>query len=59
MTKQNEKSLFPILPSKSNFIGILGGGQLGKMTAMAASRLGFLTSLYCPKGANQDENDVT
>ena len=59
MTKQNEKNLFPILPSKSNFIGILGGGQLGKMTAMAASRLGFSTSLYCPKGDNPAENVVT
>ena len=58
MTKQNEKSLFPILPSKSNFIGILGGGQLGKMTAMAASRLGFSTSLYCPKGDNPAETVV-
>ncbi len=57
--KKKEKSLFPILPSKSNFIGILGGGQLGKMTAMAASKLGFPTSLYCPKGDNPAEEVVT
>lgn len=29
-------------------IGILGGGQLGRMLAMAAARLGFRTHIYCP-----------
>ena len=29
---------FPILPSNENIIGILGGGQLGKMSALSASR---------------------
>ena len=29
-------------------IGILGGGQLGRMTAMAAARLGFRCHIYCP-----------
>ncbi len=29
-------------------IGILGGGQLGRMTAMAAARLGFRCHVYCP-----------
>ncbi|MGH6931090.1 MAG: 5-(carboxyamino)imidazole ribonucleotide synthase, partial [Dongiaceae bacterium] len=29
-------------------IGILGGGQLGRMTALAAARLGFRTHIYCP-----------
>ncbi len=33
-------------------IGILGGGQLGRMTAMAAARLGIACHIYCP------ENDV-
>jgi 5-(carboxyamino)imidazole ribonucleotide synthase len=28
-------------------IGILGGGQLGRMLAMAAARLGFQTHIYC------------
>lgn len=28
-------------------IGILGGGQLGRMTAMAAARLGFPCHVYC------------
>jgi 5-(carboxyamino)imidazole ribonucleotide synthase len=33
-------------------IGILGGGQLGRMTAMAAARLGYRCHIYCPdKGA--------
>jgi 5-(carboxyamino)imidazole ribonucleotide synthase len=30
-------------------IGILGGGQLGRMTAMAAARLGFKCHVYCPE----------
>ncbi len=29
-------------------IGILGGGQLGRMTALAAARLGYLCHVYCP-----------
>ena len=29
-------------------IGILGGGQLGRMTAQAAARLGYLCHIYCP-----------
>ena len=29
-------------------LGILGGGQLGRMTAMAAARLGIKTYIYCP-----------
>jgi 5-(carboxyamino)imidazole ribonucleotide synthase len=30
-------------------IGILGGGQLGRMTAQAAARLGFRTHVFCPE----------
>jgi 5-(carboxyamino)imidazole ribonucleotide synthase len=30
-------------------IGILGGGQLGRMTALAAARLGFRTHVFCPE----------
>lgn len=33
-------------------IGILGGGQLGRMTAMAAARLGYPVHIYCP-GADE------
>ena len=29
-------------------IGILGGGQLGRMLAMAAAKLGFACHVYCP-----------
>ena len=29
-------------------IGILGGGQLGRMLAMAAARLGLKCHIYCP-----------
>src|SRR5665213_1574250 len=29
-------------------VGILGGGQLGRMLSLAASRLGFKTHIYCP-----------
>ena len=35
MTKVNN---FPILPNDENLIGIIGGGQLGKMIALSASR---------------------
>jgi 5-(carboxyamino)imidazole ribonucleotide synthase len=30
-------------------IGILGGGQLGRMTAIAAARLGYKTHILCPE----------
>ena len=33
-------------------IGILGGGQLGRMLSVAAARLGFRTHIFEP-GANQ------
>ena len=29
-------------------VGILGGGQLGRMLALAAARLGMKTHIYCP-----------
>ena len=29
-------------------IGILGGGQLGRMTALAALALGYRCHVYCP-----------
>ncbi|HUH83855.1 MAG TPA: 5-(carboxyamino)imidazole ribonucleotide synthase [Stellaceae bacterium] len=31
-------------------IGILGGGQLGRMTALAAAELGYRTHVFCPEG---------
>lgn len=33
-------------------VGILGGGQLGRMMAMAAARLGIKCFIYAPKGDN-------
>lgn len=30
-------------------IGILGGGQLGRMTVLAAARLGYRCAIYCPE----------
>lgn len=33
-------------------IGIIGGGQLGRMLSLAASQLGFKTHIYAPKGDN-------
>lgn len=30
-------------------LGILGGGQLGRMLALAAARLGIKTHIYCPE----------
>ena len=39
-------------------IGILGGGQLGKMIAESAKKLGYHTILYCPPGDNPAETVV-
>lgn len=33
-------------------IGILGGGQLGRMTALAAAALGYKSHVYCPDPAS-------
>ena len=55
MTKLNN---FPILPSDEKVIGIIGGGQLGKMIALSASKAGYKTHLYCPKGDNPAESVV-
>jgi 5-(carboxyamino)imidazole ribonucleotide synthase len=37
----------PLIPGDT--IGILGGGQLGRMIAMAAARLGFRCHVYAPE----------
>lgn len=36
-----------MLPPGTN-IGILGGGQLGRMLALSAAQLGMKTTIYCP-----------
>ena len=38
---------FPLPPGHT--IGILGGGQLGKMLALAAAQLGLRAHIYCPQ----------
>lgn len=38
-------------------IGILGGGQLGRMTALAAARLGYRCHVFCP-GADEPATQV-
>jgi 5-(carboxyamino)imidazole ribonucleotide synthase len=40
----------PLRPGAA--IGILGGGQLGRMLALAAARLGFKCHIYAPPGDN-------
>ncbi len=40
-------TVFPLPPGST--IGILGGGQLGRMLAMAAARLGFDTAILTPE----------
>lgn len=37
----------PLPPGST--IGILGGGQLGRMTALAAARLGYDCHIFCPE----------
>jgi 5-(carboxyamino)imidazole ribonucleotide synthase len=43
-------SVFPLPPGSC--IGILGGGQLGRMLAMAAARLGFDTLVFTPEASS-------
>lgn len=38
----------PVAPG--DVVGILGGGQLGRMLALAAARLGLKTRIYAPEG---------
>ena len=44
-TELNQEAA-PLPPGST--IGILGGGQLGRMLALAAARLGFKVHIYCP-----------
>jgi 5-(carboxyamino)imidazole ribonucleotide synthase len=53
-TKASEKSADPSVDrgqviAPGGVIGILGGGQLGRMTAMAAARLGYRVHTFCPE----------
>ncbi|MBN9021994.1 MAG: 5-(carboxyamino)imidazole ribonucleotide synthase, partial [Rhizobiales bacterium] len=38
----------PIVLRPGMIVGILGGGQLGRMIAMAAAELGLSCHIYCP-----------
>ncbi len=44
--------------SPGQVIGILGGGQLGRMAAQAAARLGYRCHIYCPD-KNSPASQVT
>lgn len=46
-----------MLPPGS-IIGILGGGQLGRMTALAAAKLGYRSHIFCP-GENEPAVEVS
>lgn len=45
----SQKSLTKSGKSTAQTLGILGGGQLGRMSAMAAARLGIKTHIFCPE----------
>lgn len=51
----SDRAPTPLAPGAT--IGILGGGQLGRMLAMAAARLGFRCHIYEP-AANPPAGDV-
>src|SRR5580698_5349898 len=44
--KHAREEIMKLIPPGST-IGILGGGQLARMTAMAAARLGYRCHIYC------------
>ena len=43
------KSQHSSLITQHSIIGILGGGQLGRMMAIAAAELGYSAHIYCPE----------
>ncbi len=47
-TPATQKISTPLLPEHTT-IGILGGGQLGKMSAMAAQHMGYKVITFCPE----------
>ena len=42
----------------TNTIGILGGGQLGRMLAIAAAQLGLTTHVYAPDADSSPAGQV-
>ena len=43
---KNQENINQLAPKAT--IGIIGGGQLGRMLALSASQLGFKVAIYCP-----------
>lgn len=43
----DDRKTFPLPPGAT--VGILGGGQLGRMTALAAARLGYRCHIFTPE----------
>ena len=48
MTAETELQLKPVRLKPGDTIGILGGGQLGRMLAMAAARIGLRCQVFSP-----------
>jgi len=46
MPDTSMKNTHPLAPGST--IGIMGGGQLGRMTALAAGQLGYKCHIFCP-----------
>ncbi|HWX47293.1 MAG TPA: 5-(carboxyamino)imidazole ribonucleotide synthase [Roseomonas sp.] len=47
MSEAKDTGRFPLPPNST--IGILGGGQLGRMSALAAAELGYRCHIYAPE----------
>jgi 5-(carboxyamino)imidazole ribonucleotide synthase len=58
MTGKPTGTLLPRLAPGST-IGMLGAGQLGRMTALAAARLGYKTHVYAPDAADSPAAQVS
>ncbi len=48
----NDSAFFMSVLAPGSTIGIMGGGQLGRMLAMAAAQLGYRCHIYAPAGDN-------
>lgn len=47
--KDQRKMVIPYMKMEIKTLGILGGGQLGRMSALAAAKLGIRTHVFCPE----------
>ena len=48
-TAETDADETPAVIAPGGTIGIFGGGQLGRMTALAAAELGYRVHIYCPE----------